>query len=123
MTSLTGAERGGGHGLLPPPPPDPGLVNQRRRQLHVSVVNKIGTACMRQVLELKFSQIVGLLNTVRRPFHVKKSHELIKMPTDGVSMKLVRKLHNLPRVIQPLAANVDKPVTVAYIGLGLDCKR
>jgi len=81
---------------------------------------------MRQVLELKFSQIVGLLNTVRRPFHVKKSHELIKMPTDGVSMKLVRKLHNLPRVIQPLAqlaANVDKPVTVAYIGLGLDCKR
>ena len=69
---------------------------------------------MRQVLELKFSQIVGLLNTVRRPFHVKKSHELIKMPTDGVSMKLVRKLHNLPCVIQPLAANVDKPVTVAY---------
>jgi len=59
----------------------------------------------------------------KKTFSRKKSHELIKMPTDGVSMKLVRKLHNLPCVIQPLAANVDKPVTVAYIGLGLDCKR
>ena len=36
---------------------DPGLMNQRRRQFHVSVVNKIGTACKHQVLELKFSHL------------------------------------------------------------------
>jgi len=36
---------------------DPGLMNQRRRQFHVSVVNKIGTAYMHQVLELKFSHL------------------------------------------------------------------
>jgi len=34
-------------------------VNQQRKQFHVSAVNKIGTACMHQVLELQ--QLAGII--------------------------------------------------------------